>query len=106
MPALNKSRMKNQKGNMLIMGCVFLTLFAALLTLACSFGSTFFIYNRLQASANEVALEGARTLNQHDSIGQMNNMIGRCRQLVYSSDKKYDDVMAHYPQLEALAHEL
>src|SRR5438093_12158379 len=97
---------RKQRGNWIIMDVVFLTLFAAILTIACSFGSTFFIYNRLQASANEVALAGARKLNEHDSIGQINNMIGRCRQLAYSSTKKYDDVMAHYPQLETLAQEL
>jgi hypothetical protein len=83
-----------------------MSLIAALLTLGSSFGSLFFMYNRLQTSANEVALEGARALNQHDRIGQMNNMIGRCRQLVYSDSKNFNDVMAHYPQLEELATEL
>jgi hypothetical protein len=104
MHAVNRKR--NRKGNMLVLGCVFMSLVASLLTLGSSFGSLFFMSNRLQASANEVALEGARALNEHDRIGQMNNMIGRSRQLVFSSSKNYDDVVAHYPQLSQLAEEL
>jgi hypothetical protein len=104
MHAVNRRR--NRQGNMMILGCVFMSLIAALLTLGSSFGSLFFMYNRLQASANEVALEGARTLNAHDRVGQMNNMIGRCRQLVYSDSENYDAVVAHYPQLEQLALEM
>lgn len=101
-----QSRTRRQSGNMLVLGCVFMSFVASLLTLAFSFGSLFFINNRLQTSANEVALAGARALNHHDQIGQMNNMIGRCRQLVYSSSHTYDDVMVHCPHLSSLAKEL
>jgi len=98
-------RTRNPRGNMLVLGCVVMALLSALVTLACSFGSVIFTYSRLEASASEIALEGARALNARDRVGQMNNMIGRCRQLVYSSSKNYDEVIAHYPQLEALARQ-
>src|SRR5262249_39841905 len=58
------------------------------------------------SSADEIALAGARKLNDQDRIGQMNNMVARNRQLVYSSRRQLDDVTSDYPQMEDLAQQL
>jgi len=98
--------MRNAKGNMLIMVSVFMALIAVLVLLACSFGAIYFEHTRLQQSANEIALAGARKLNENDRVGQMNNMIARCRQLVFCSTQNFNDVDTSYHHLHHLAEQL
>lgn len=96
----------SQKGNILILTIVSFGVIAVSLLVAYSFCSLVFINNRLQTSAGEIALAGAKKLNERDRIGQLNNMIARCRQLVYSSKKDYDKSVQDYPQLEVIAFPL
>ncbi|MBX9938336.1 MAG: hypothetical protein K2Y32_03755 [Candidatus Obscuribacterales bacterium] len=85
----------------------FLMIFLALaLLIGYSYGGLFFEHNRLQASANEVALAGARKLNEFDRLGQMNNMLARSRQLVFEGRRQLEEANEKYPGIAALAGEL
>lgn len=102
------SKNRKQTGNALILVCMSITLSAFLLVVAYSFAAVYFVHNRLQSSADEIALAGARKLNQYNRLGQMNDMIARSRQLVYSSRKQYEEVAgaANNPLAEKLAQQL
>lgn len=91
---------------MLVLGSVVMALIALGLIIGYSFGGLVFTHNRLQASADEIALAGARKLNENDRIGQMNNMIARSRQLVFYSREQLEKAGQDYPQLNAIAQEL
>jgi Putative Flp pilus-assembly TadE/G-like len=101
---IRKSR--GPRGSVLILACVMFCVLAIALLIGYSFGGLFFTHNRLQTSANEIALAGARKLNELDRIGQMNNMVARSRQLVAYSRKQLEDCQNNQPGLEALAQEL
>ncbi len=105
---MNTQRRQARKnsGNMLILVSVFMAVAALFVLCASSLGSLFFEHSRLQNSANEIALAGARKLNENDRLGQMNNMIGRCRQLVYCSTDTYAQVDTTYAHLRHLAEQL
>lgn len=90
---------------MLILGSVVMTLVGLGLLIGYSYGGLIFTHNRLQGSADEIALAGARKLNENDRVGQMNNMIARSRQLVIESQINLDKVQSDYPQLQAIAEE-
>lgn len=55
-----------------------------------------FTRNRLQASANEIALVGARKLNANDRIGQMNNMVA-VHEAFDAMDSKLASIKNTYP---------
>lgn len=97
---------REQRGSVLILACVMFCVLAIALLIGYSFSGLFFTHNRLQTSANEIALAGARKLNELDRIGQMNNMVARSRQLVAYSRKQLEDCHNNQPGLEALAQEL
>jgi hypothetical protein len=97
---------RGQRGSVLILACVMFCVLAIALLIGYSFGGLFFTHNRLQTSANEIALAGARKLNELDRIGQMNNMVARSRQLVAYSRKQLEDCHNNQPGLESLAQEL
>jgi hypothetical protein len=101
-----KHALRSPRGNMLVLVSVFMSTIVLALMLAGSFSAIFFQHNRLQTFADEIALSGARKLNERDRLGQMNNMIARCRQLVYSSRDTYEEVNTHYPHLNNLASQL
>ena len=91
---------------MLIVVSVFTAVVAVGMIVTCSFGAVFFEQNRLQGTADEIALAGSRVLNENDRIGEMNNMLARCRQLVYSSRQDYSQVDSSYEHLRNLASQL
>ena len=92
---------------MIILSGVFLVVNAVALVVASSFGSLFFVHNRMQAAADELAIVGAQKLNELDRIGQMNNMIARSRQLVFdaqSSDQTIQNTINHIADISALLY--
>ncbi len=91
---------------MLVLGSVVMALVGLAMIIGYSYGGLVFTHNRLQGSADEIALAGARKLNEGDRIGQMNNLIARSRQLVYESRLQKDKIDTEYPQLAAMAQQL
>ncbi len=65
------------------------------ITLGTSFSMVLFVQNQVQHMADEVALTGALQLNDGNRIGQMNDMIARSRQLVFSSRQNNDLAVAN-----------
>jgi hypothetical protein len=97
---------RNVRGNMLVMSGVFMMVNAVALVVAGSYGSLYFVHNRLQNFAEEIALDGARKLNEQDRIGQMNNMIARSRQMVFDSDAANQESQSSLNHLTDLASQL
>jgi hypothetical protein len=87
----SSAQVRAQSGNMLILTSVFMTLIAVFIVIGISYAGLFFVHNRLETSAGEIALAGAMQLNKNDRVGQMNNMVARSRQLVYDSHKTVDE---------------
>lgn len=90
---------------MLVLGCVVLSIVGIGLLIGYSYGGLIFTHNRLQGSADEIALAGARKLNENDRVGQMNNMVARSRQMVMQAQLNLDKVQSDYPQLQSIAEE-
>ena len=99
---------RNQKGNMLIFVTMAMSFLSVGLVMAGSFGGVFFAQSRLQSSADEIALAGARKLNEFNRLGQMNDMVARCRQLVYATNKQKTEVEGYHndPLMEKLTRQL
>lgn len=99
---------RSERGNMLILGVLGMTVVSLCLVVGYSFGGLYFLHNRIQSSADEIALAGARKLNEMDRIGQMNNMVARSRHLVYSSRQALDQInnMGVQPEARKLAQQL
>ena len=77
------------------------------LLVAASFAGVFFSHNRLQTASDEIALTGARKLNEFNRLGQMNELIARSRQLVYITNQENDNVKGGKdPLLEKFAQQL
>ncbi|HEY9755234.1 MAG TPA: pilus assembly protein TadG-related protein [Oculatellaceae cyanobacterium] len=102
----SKKRKLNERGNMLVFACCVVALIAMLALVGYSFSGLYFEHNRLQASADEIALTGAKKLNDRNRIGQLNNMISRCRQLVYSDRDDSKDVQANFKEIQKLSDQL
>lgn len=102
----SKNKMRNDRGNILIFACFAMVIIAMLALVGYSFSGLYFQHNRLQASADEIALTGAKKLNDRDRIGQLNNMISRCRQLVYSDRDDSKDVKANFQEIQKISDQL
>ena len=94
------------RGNILMLASVSSAVSALLLIIALSLVALLGIHNRLKRTADEVALVGACQLNSSDRIGQMNNMVARCRQLTYASRKADELVAENCPNWQELADQL
>lgn len=94
------------KGNLLVLASVSSVVSALLLIAALSLVGLLGIHNRLKRTADEIALVGACQLNASDRIGQMNNMVARCRQLTYASRQADDLAQENCPNWQGLADQL
>lgn len=61
---------------------------------------------RTQSRIETLSLSMATSINKDDWVGQMNNMTGYSRELVYSSRKSLDETVAHHARLRPLAVQL
>jgi hypothetical protein len=101
-----KKSSRGARGNLIVLCCVTFAVIALMLVVAYSLCGLYFVHNYLQGSANEIALAGAKKINEKDRLGQMNNMIARCRQLVYSSREEYEKTKRELKDLEFFAEPL
>lgn len=105
-PRTNKSKRRLPSGNVLVLVMVTSGVCALILTTFFSFGTVIFAETHLQNILDNVALSGACALNSNDCQGQMNNMVVRCRQLVYASRQTDDTIAQQRPLLSKLADQL
>jgi len=106
MRSTHQNSARQTSGSILILGGTLFAVLCVAIVVAYSFGGLYFTHNRLQSSADEIALTGAKKLNENDRLGQMNNMVARCRQLVYSSREDYEHTKRDFPDLESFASPL
>ncbi|MBX9691541.1 MAG: hypothetical protein K2Z81_04095 [Cyanobacteria bacterium] len=97
---------RNYSGNMLAIASLSFAIAALAVLIGYSFAGLFFVNNRLQSSTDEIAIAGAKKLNEKDRIGQLNNMVVRCRQLVYSSREELDRTRDELPFMAPFAEPL
>src|SRR5277367_6601362 len=76
---------RNTDGNMMLLSVLGFGLLILFITIGTSFSMVLFVQNQVQRLADQVALTGACQLNDGNRLGQMNNLVARCRQLVYAS---------------------
>lgn len=99
-------RARQQSGNMLWFSLLgFLVVIIALMVGA-SFINLLFVQNQVQKFTDEAAVTGAVKLNDGNRIGQMNELVSRCRQLVYTSRGILDSVPRSSPDLQMLAQQI
>jgi hypothetical protein len=78
-------RRRSVTGNMMLLSLLGFGLLLIFITIGTSFSMLLFVQNQVQRLADQVALTGACQLNDGNRLGQMNDLIGRSRQLVYAS---------------------
>lgn len=89
-----------------------LTMVSGLLMVGTIFVMFLFFFPQLmkgnmQNSAESLALTTAKALNAQDQSGRMNNIVARCRELVFTSRQTYNRANAlGYKHLEPLARQL
>lgn len=104
MSAWRKDSLRKEGGSILVLCMIFISLIAFAVVIAYSFWGLLFVNSRLHTAADEIAMAGAKRLNDRDRLGQMNNMIQRCRQLVFSSRKDFDKTKSQ--EIEQFAKQL
>lgn len=82
-------------------GLLFLVMAIGLLV--CAF---FFAQKRVQQQADRMAVAVAKRLNEEDRVGQINNMVERSRELVYTSRLNMSDANERLEHIEPLARQL
>lgn len=98
---------RSRSGNMLI-----LTMVSGLVMVGTIFVMFIFLFPQLmkgtmQNTAESLALKTAKALNAQDQSGRMNNIVARCRELVFTSRETYNRVNSlGYKHLEPLARQL
>lgn len=95
------------RGNMLVMIALVGGLIIAVVVIGIGVMLVLFSQQKGRQSADELALTLAQVLNRDDRQGQMNNLVERSRELVYSSRKAYEDCVAdEFHNMEPLMRDL
>ena len=81
-------------------------LLIAILVVSYMFVNLLFIQSQLQKCSDEIAVRGACQLNNLNRIGQVNNLVARCRQLVYASRGVSRLTHKVSPDLQTLADQI
>jgi hypothetical protein len=101
-----KEATRKQHGNMLWLSLLgFLTIIIGLMVGA-SFINLLFIQNQVQKLTDEATINGAVKLNDGNRIGQMNDLVSHCRQLVYTSRQITYSVPNTSPDLQMLSQQI
>ncbi|MGH9550493.1 MAG: hypothetical protein ACRD3W_14020 [Terriglobales bacterium] len=104
---MNRSQIRNAKANMLSMTALVI----GILILACVVAFAFYLLlaeqKRGQTQTDEAAMEIAKSLNELDRVGQLNNVVARNREFVFVSRQALDMTQSkNYQQWVQLANYL
>lgn len=95
------------RGNMLLMIALLGGIIIVVVVIGIGVMLVLFSQQKGRQSADELALTLAQVLNRDDRQGQMNNLVERSRELVFSSRKAYDDcVSEEFHNMEPLMRDL
>lgn len=97
---------ETERGNVLalttiVFGILFLVLIVGLIV-----SVLFYSQKRVQNQSDRLALVMAEKLNEYDRIGEINNMVERARELVFTSRQTHSDVNERFEHIEPLAKQL
>lgn len=99
-------RLRQSSGSMLgVVALVGLILLAVCLS-GFVLSILFTAHHRTEAQADDLALSMALSLNKHNWVGQMNNIVESTRELVFTSRAAQDQVAQEYPRLKSLSDRL
>jgi hypothetical protein len=97
---------RRPSGNMILMSVMAVGIVIVVVLVGVGVTFLFSAQKKAQSQTDSVALQAASVLNAHDRAGQMNNLVARCRELVYTSRETYDDAATNLRHLEPLARQL
>jgi len=103
---LSKQKARTIYGNMLLMSVLGGCLIIVCLLVGAALINIFLVQNQVEKCAEEAALAGAVKLNESNRLGQMNDLIARCRQLIYTSREIFELAPEATPDLQTLAQQL
>ncbi len=108
LPIKNRSNLASRaRGNMLLMIALLGGIIIVVVVIGIGVMLVLFSQQKGRQSADELALTLAQVLNRDDRQGQMNNLVERSRELVFSSRKAYDDCSSEeFHNMEALMRDL
>lgn len=101
-----KARRRYDRGSMILLSVMVIGIVIVIIVLGVGVMFLFSSHRKAQGETDSIALEAASILNAHDRAGQMNNLVARCRELVFTSRETYDDAAQNYRHLEPLARQL
>ncbi len=101
-----RSIVDRKRGNMLAMVALVGLLIAAILGIGIVVSMMMMSQKKTQSDVESLSLTMATSINKDDWVGQMNNMTGYSRELVYSSRKALDETVAHHARMRPLAIQL
>src|SRR5271154_5887383 len=90
MSKVQEGKHRRNSGNMMLLSILGFILLFAFITMGTSFSMVLFLQSQVQKLADEVAMAGACQLNDGNRFGQMNDLVVRCRELVFASRQNCD----------------
>ena len=108
LPIKTLSKLESRRrGNMLLMIALLGGIIIVVVVIGVGVMLVLLSQQKGRQSADELALTLAQVLNRDDRQGQMNNLVERSRELVFSSRKSYDDcVSEEFQNMEPLMRDL
>jgi hypothetical protein len=95
-----------KRGNMLAMVALTALIIVAILGIGIVVSMLMMSQKRTQSKIETLSLSMAVSINKDDWVGEMNNLTGYSRELVYSSRKAFEETVAHHPRMRPLALQL
>lgn len=95
-----------ERGNMLAVVAITGIIIAAILGIGIVVSMLMTSQKRTQNEVESLSLSLATSINKDDWVGQMNNLTGYSRELVWSSRKALDETLAHHARMRPLAIQL
>lgn len=95
-----------RQGGVLPLLMLVATIIAALTLVAIGTSMLMLSNSKLNSTTENIGLQAGVQLNKNDRIGEMNTMVERSRESVFTARKAYDDISKQAPHVEPLARML
>src|SRR3990167_1631671 len=97
---------RTNHGNMFMLSVLAFGIIIAVFLAGFSVYLMLFSQSKAHSQSDTLALQAANALNGQNEIGDMNNLVARCSELVFNSRKTHDETHMYYQHLEPLARQL
>lgn len=102
----NTSQRRGSSGGVLPLIMLVATIIAALTLVAIGTSMLMLSNSKLSSTTENIGLQAGVQLNKNDRIGEMNTMVERSREAVFTARKAYEDISRQAPHVEPLARML